>query len=153
MSENVAATNFTPIDRPVRAAFVGLGRVYDLNVRGYVDNDDVDVVAIVDPSDERLAQRQGDWPRAQAFHSIEQLVASGVDVDAAEVLLPIALHEVGVIQCRESGWHVNVQKPIANDVASARRMTDASRTNGRQLRVMENYLFYEPLRKLKEVVD
>ena len=27
--------DFTPYDRPVRAAFVGLGRIYDLNVRAY----------------------------------------------------------------------------------------------------------------------
>ena len=26
---------FVPYDRPVRAAFVGLGRIYDLNVRAY----------------------------------------------------------------------------------------------------------------------
>ena len=44
---------FTPYDRPVRAAFVGLGRIYDLNVRAYVDNPDVEVVALVDPSEER----------------------------------------------------------------------------------------------------
>ena len=32
-------------------------------------------------------------------------------------------------------------------------MLDAADANGRVLRVMENYLFYEPLRKLKEVVE
>ena len=36
---------FVPYDRPVRAAFVGLGRIYDLNMRGYVANPDVEVVA------------------------------------------------------------------------------------------------------------
>ena len=30
--------SFTPYDRPVRAAFIGLGRIYDLNVRGYLNN-------------------------------------------------------------------------------------------------------------------
>ena len=44
---------FVPYDRPVRAAFVGLGRIYDLNMRGYVGNPDVEVVALVDPSPER----------------------------------------------------------------------------------------------------
>ena len=55
---------FTPYNRPVRAAFVGLGRIYDLNMRAYVDNPDVEVVALVDPSEERRAQRQADWPAA-----------------------------------------------------------------------------------------
>ena len=44
---------FVPYNRPVRAAFVGLGRIYDLNVRGYLGNPDVEVVALVDPSAER----------------------------------------------------------------------------------------------------
>ena len=153
MSHNVTSAGFTPIERRVRAAFVGLGRIYDLNVLGYKDNEDVEVVAIVDPSDERRAQRQSEWPRATAFGSIQELAASGLEVDAVEVLLPIVLHEQGVTQCLDQGWHVNLQKPFANDVPSALRMLDAAHRNGRQLRVMENYLFYEPLRKLKEVVD
>jgi predicted dehydrogenase len=52
-----------------------------------------------------------------------------------------------------NGWHVNLQKPFANDLASATRMTTAARERGVQLRVMENYLFYEPLRRLKATVD
>ena len=58
-------TTFEPYEKPVRAAFVGLGRVYDLNVRAYVDNPDVEVVALVDPNEERRAQRQADWPGAR----------------------------------------------------------------------------------------
>ena len=27
--------SFVPYDRPVRAAFIGLGRIYDLNMRAY----------------------------------------------------------------------------------------------------------------------
>jgi predicted dehydrogenase len=153
MEESASPHQFTPLGGPVRAAIVGLGRIYDLNKLGYVGNDDVEVVALVDPSEARREQRHVDWPRARVFASIEELAASGVAIDAVEVLLPIVLHETGVIQCLENDWHVNLQKPMANDVESARRMMEAARTNGRQLRVMENYLFYEPLRKLKEVVD
>ena len=40
---------FLPYDRPVRTAFIGLGRIYDLNVRAYTGNPDTDVVALVDP--------------------------------------------------------------------------------------------------------
>jgi hypothetical protein len=36
---------FVPYDRPVRAAFIGLGRIYDLNARAYAGNPDVEVVA------------------------------------------------------------------------------------------------------------
>ena len=143
---------FAPFDRAVRAAFVGLGRIYDLNMRAYVDNPDVEVVALVDPSEERRAQRQADWPAARTFASVAELAASGLEVDAVEALLPIPLHVEGVIELLGHGWHVNLQKPMCNDLADARRMLDAAEATDRQLRVMENYIFYEPLVRLKEIV-
>ena len=57
--------SFTPYDRPVRAAIVGLGRIYDLNVRAYVGNDDVEVVALVDPDEDRRRERQADLARSR----------------------------------------------------------------------------------------
>jgi hypothetical protein len=48
---------------------------------------------------------------------------------------------------------VNMQKPMCNDLSGAQRMLEAAKANGRILRVMENYLFYEPLRKLKAAAE
>jgi predicted dehydrogenase len=144
---------FVPYDRPVRTAFVGLGRIYDLNVRAYLGNPDAEVVALVDPDSERRAQRQADWPDAATFPSVAELVASGIEVDAVESLLPAALHGDGVPELLELGWHVNAQKPMCNDMASARRILKAASARDRVLRVMENYLFYEPLRRLKSVIE
>jgi predicted dehydrogenase len=144
---------FVPYDRPVRAAFIGLGRIYDLNVLAYTGNPGVEVVALVDPDPERRAQRQADWPGARTFASAAELAASGLEVDAAEVLLPAALHADGVPELLGYGWHVNLQKPMCNDLAGAHRMLAAARDSGRVLRVMENYLFYEPLRRLKAVAE
>jgi predicted dehydrogenase len=145
--------SFVPYDRAVRTAFIGLGRIYDLNVRGYLGNPDADVVALVDPSAERRAQRQADWPGAVTFPSIAELAASGIEVDAVESLLPAPLHADGVVELLDHGWHVNAQKPMCNDLAGARRMLKAADANDRVLRVMENYLFYQPLHKLKAVVE
>jgi predicted dehydrogenase len=144
---------FRPYDRPVRAAFVGLGRVYDLNVRAYLDNPDVEVVALVDPSEERQAQRSADWPGARTFASVDELAASGLAVDAVEALLPVPLHADGVVELLDHGWHVNLQKPMCSHLDEAERMLEAAARNDRLLRVMENYLFYEPLRKLKATVE
>src|SRR5579863_4072620 len=144
--------SFTPYDRPVRTAFVGLGRIYDLNVRAYVGNPDVEVVARGDPSEERRSQRQADWPGAQTFASVGEMAASSVEVDAVEALLPIPLHTEGVIELLGHGWHVNLQKPMCNNLADAGRMLAAAAAHDRMLRVMENYIFYEPLVRLKDVV-
>jgi predicted dehydrogenase len=146
-------STFEPYDRPVRAAFIGLGRIYDLNVRAYLDNPDVEVVALVDPSEERRAERQADWPDARTFTSAAELADSGVAVDAVEALLPVPIHTDGVVELLGYGWHVNLQKPICSDLAEAEKMLTAAEQQGRVLRVMENYLFYEPLVRLKETIE
>ncbi|MGO9874329.1 MAG: Gfo/Idh/MocA family protein [Acidimicrobiia bacterium] len=87
----------------------------------------------------------------QPFASAAELANSGLEVDTAEVLLPIVLHADAVAELLDFGWHVNLQKPMCNDLEAARRMVDAARSNGRILRVMENYVFYEPLVRLKEL--
>jgi len=141
-----------PLDRPVRAAVVGLGRIYDLNVLAYRDNPDVEVVALVDPSEQRRAERGGEWPGVPTFRSVAELADAGLAVDAVEALLPIPLHCDEVVAMLGHGWHVNLQKPIGNDLDEAGRMAKAAGAAGRTLRVMENYLFYEPLQRLKEVM-
>ena len=141
------------LDQPVRCAIIGLGRIFDLNVLAYVDNPDARIVALVDPHAERLKRRGADWPNAALFASIDELIASSVEIDAVELLLPTTYNEEVVVKCLAQGWHVNLQKPFANDLAAALRMTDAAAKHGRHLRVMENYVFYEPLMKLKEIVD
>ena len=42
---------------------------------------------------------------------------------------------------------------MCSDLSNGRRMLDAAEGNHRALRVMENYLFYQPLRGLKEIVE
>ncbi len=70
-----------------------------------------------------------------------------------ESLLPAPLHVEGVEELLGNGWHVNCQKPMCNDLAGARRMLKAAEANGRVLRIMENYLFYQPLHRLKAVAE
>jgi predicted dehydrogenase len=144
---------FVPYDRPIRAAFIGLGRIYDLNVQAYMDNPDVEVVALVDPDPQRRAQREAHWPQARTFATAADLASSGLAVDAAEVLLPVPLHVEGVSEMLGYGWHLNLQKPMCSDLGEAHQMLEAARANGCVLRVMENYLFYQPLQKLKETVE
>ena len=115
------------VDRPVRAAFVGLGRIYDLNRLGYVDNPDVEVVALVDPDEHRRRLRQSDWPDAATFASVDELAASGLAVDSVEALLPIVLHADEVVAMLERGWNVNLQKPICNDLDEAQRDAEGRR--------------------------
>ena len=146
--------SFTPYDRPVRAAFVGLGRIYDLNMRAYLDNPDVEVVALVDPERGasgptpgglargphlRLGRRAGrQRPRGRRRRSA-----------AADPPPRRRRDRAARLRLARQPAKADVQRPGR----ARRRMLDAARANDRMLRVMENYIFYEPLRRLKETVE
>jgi predicted dehydrogenase len=140
-----------PLRRPARVGIVGLGRIYDLTILGYRDNPDVEVVSLCDRDGERLAARGDEWPAATRHTAYDAFLRE--DLDVVEVLVPTPLHCDVVCQAFEAGYHVNVQKPIANTLEEADRMLAARDAAGRYLRVMENFVHYEPLRVLKRVVE
>lgn len=140
-----------PLGRPARVGIVGLGRVYDLTVRGLRSNPDVTVVALCDRDDRRLSERGAEWPDAEQFVDLDALLS--VDVDVVEVLIPTPLHCEVVCAALRTGHHVNMQKPFANTLAEADDMLAARDESGRYLRVMENFVHYAPLRELKRVVE
>lgn len=140
-----------PLGRPARVGVVGLGRIFDLTVRGYRDNDDARIVALCDRDPERLAARGELVPDASRFTELDAMLAE--DLDVVEVLVPTPAHCDVVCAALAAGFHVNVQKPMASSLAEADRMIAARDAAGTYLRVMENFVHYEPLRQLKRVVD
>lgn len=141
------------LDRPVRVGVVGLGRIYDLNIRGYRDNPDAEVIALCDPSEEALARRGEEWPQAKPFTDLGDLLAGDLGLDLIELLTPSHLHADHVVAALEAGCHVSVQKPMAPTLEDADRMIEASERTGRWLRVFENYVFYEPLVRAREIIE
>jgi predicted dehydrogenase len=57
-----------------------------------------------------------------------------------------------VEQVFRAGFHVQVQKPLARDLAGAERMLAARDAAGASLRVLEDYLFFPPLVKMRDLV-
>lgn len=136
---------------PLRVGIVGLGRIYDLCILGYRDNDDAEVVALCDPDPTRRAERGVEWPGARQVASLDDLLA--LDLDLVEVLVPTPAHCDVVSRCLEAGFDVHVQKPMANSLEEADRMLAARDAADRRLRVQENFIFYPPLVKLKAIVE
>jgi predicted dehydrogenase len=136
---------------PLRVGIVGLGRIYDLHILGHRDNEHSKVVAICDSNPDRLVERGAEWPDAKRFESLDELLAE--DLDVVDVLVPTPAHCEVVCAALDAGHNVNVQKPMAIDLDEADRMLASAERSGTILRVMENFVFYEPLRRLKQIVE
>lgn len=142
-----------PIERPLRVAIVGIGRIFELTSRAYLSTPDADIVALCDRDEDRLEAAAGTFPDAERFTDLDQLLKSDVDVDLVEIGVPSPLHCEVACKVLEAGYHVNLQKPMASSLAEADQMIAAAEATGAVLRVMEPYLFFEPLQVLKEIVE
>jgi predicted dehydrogenase len=74
-------------------------------------------------------------------------------MDLVEVLVPTPLRCDVACAVLEAGYHVNLQKPIARTMDEVDRILAARNKSGATLRIMEDYLFFEPLVRLKEITE
>ena len=135
----------------LRVAFIGAGRIADLHILGYRDNPNAELVAVC-ALDEAVARRRAEeWGIARWTADAGSLFASA-EVDAVEILTPHDTHARLTIAALEAGKHVSVQKPMAMNMREADSMVKAAQRTGRVLRVFENFRFYPPYVKAKELL-
>src|SRR6185503_7450430 len=143
-----------PADRPVRLAVVGLGQIAELVLPTYLERDDVQIVGLCDPDPEARERWTARCPGALVVASLADLLAElpGLGCDVVDVLVPTPMHADVVCEVLAAGFHVQVQKPLARELAGADRMLAAVPPGG-TLRVLEDYLFFPPLVKMKELIE
>ena len=109
------------------------------HARGWAQVEGFELVAIADvdfPKAEALASKYG----AQAFDSVEALLAAGVE--ALSVCLPSALHRSVTEESLQMGCHVMCEKPMALSVTDCEAMIAAAKAAGRLLSVAQVVRFF-----------
>lgn len=131
---------------------IGVGHISSLHYEGYKDNRQSRLYAIADVNTERLERRQREWNVEKAYSDYRELL-NDPKVDAVEVITPHHLHaEIGVAAL-EAGKHLSLQKPMAMNMAECDALIDASKRSGKMLRIFENFRYYPPLMKARELVE
>ncbi|WP_434601142.1 Gfo/Idh/MocA family oxidoreductase [Pseudomonas sp. Z4-7] len=93
-------------------------------------------IGVVTRSAERRQQLASDYPKVQAFDTLEQLVAAGVE--AVVVSIPLDGRPAIVMQVIEHGVAVVSDKPFALDAAQAEAMVLAAERRNVPLSVYQN---------------
>lgn len=136
----------------VRVGLIGVGGIARLHSLGYKDNPKAELFALCDVNGELLQQRAREWGTRKAYVDYRQLLADP-DVDAVEVITPHHLHAPMGIAALEAGKHVSMQKPMAVNVAECDALIEAAKRSGKVFRVFENFRYYPPIVKAKELLD
>ncbi len=138
-------------DRSIRIGVIGTGNIAPLNVAGYLEHPQCDVVAVCDTRRGKAQAAADQWGAARVYTDLDELLADD-DIDAVEICTPTMLHKEHVLAAIAAGKHVSCQKPLANTVADGREMVAAAAAAGLILRVAECNVFYPPLVKAKEII-
>lgn len=131
---------------------IGAGDITSLHRPAYCDCADAELVAICDTDAELLAQRRAAWGVPRVTTDYQELLRDP-DIDIVEVNVPHHLHAPIVIEALAANKHVACQKPIAASVADAEAMVRAAESSRGRLRILENFVFYPPYVRAKELLD
>lgn len=135
----------------LRVAIVGCGRISDLHELGYRNFDKAKIVAVCDRSQVVAESKAIKWNVPKVFTDYNELLQSD-EIDMIELLVPHHLHAPMVIAACKAKKHVSVQKPMALSLDEADEMIAVAQENGVSLRVFENFIFYPPILKVKEMI-
>src|ERR1051325_2003073 len=137
----------------VRLAIVGCGNICQLNAPGYLEHPRCDVVALCGTDGTRAELRARQWGIEPRIYKDYGELLADPGVDAVELLTPTYLHADQIVAALAAGKHVSCQKPIAVSVAEADRIAAAVAGARTTFRVTENFLYYPPIVKAKELLD
>jgi predicted dehydrogenase len=135
----------------VRLGVLGAGNIADLNVAGYLEHPNCEVVAVCDVDAGVVSEAGKRWGAPRIYWDIEDLLADE-DISALEILTPTHLHHAHIRAALEAGKHVSVQKPITNSVEEALELGRMAENAGLTLRVSECFAHYPPLELAKQLI-
>lgn len=125
----------------LRGAVLGCGMIAEFHLRAWARIPEVEIVALADSRRPAAKARRDAWaPGARVYETLGALLAAERP-DFVEVLTPPALHTRHCLAAAEAGAHVICQKPLTEDLDSARRLVAALAGRDRLFVVHENHRF------------
>ena len=132
--------------------FIGAGKIADLHAPGYLGNHGARIYAVADNGPGVAESRVAEWGAEKAYTDYRAMLDDPA-VDAVEVLTPHSMHAQMVVDALDAGKHVSLQKPMAVTLAECDAIVGAGKKSDQLLRVFENFAYYEPLVRAKQMLD
>ncbi|MDE2724587.1 MAG: Gfo/Idh/MocA family oxidoreductase [Gemmatimonadota bacterium] len=121
----------------VRMGLIGCGGNMSGHIRRLMNMQDVEIVALADPSDESFARLYERVPETEALPRFadHREMLNEVEMDATEISTPHTLHFEQIMDSLDKGLHVLTEKPMVCTVDHAFQVMDKAEEVDRVLMV------------------
>jgi len=145
---------------PLGVALIGYGGIGRVHAQGYralpllygLEADALRLVAVATSRPESAARAARELGGVATTTDYRTLLERS-DVDLVDVCTPNADHERVVRAAAEAGKHVYCEKPLAADVAAARRMVEAAEAAGVKGGQVFNYRFVPAVMRARQLIE
>ncbi len=137
---------------PLRTALVGLGRMGRTHLAALSAIDEIDVVALAEPSAAAMELAAANRPDAVRFDDVATVLAHP-GLEACIVATPTPTHVEVVAAALAAGLHVLCEKPLSLDPAAGDALGPVAAASGLVLQVGFWRRFSPPWRAAKERID
>jgi predicted dehydrogenase len=141
------------VSRRLRGAILGFGNVAE---RGHLpawrERDDVELVAVAEPDPARRARASALLPEAACHADAAELLRQH-RVDFVDIAAPPGLHAPLIVTAAAAGVHIVCEKPLVVSLDEMRRVRDVVARTGVTLFTVHNWVYSEPFRRVRTLVD
>jgi predicted dehydrogenase len=124
-----------PASDRIRVGAIGVGNFGTVDVRDFMANDDVEVVAVCDVFKENLEKAVALTGGKAKAHSDYRRLLDDKEIDAVIIATPEQWHAIMCIDACDAGKDVYVEKPASHHIRDGRLMVDAARRKNRVVQV------------------
>lgn len=140
----------------LKVGIIGTGVIFDLNVLGYLNRDDIKITCISNRTVDKAKKKieKFNLNRDIPVYSDYKKMLDEEKLDIVEILLPHDLHADATIYAAGKGIKgISVQKPMATSLKDADKMIKACEKSGSILSIYENFVFSPHIKKAKELIE
>ncbi|MGH7859920.1 MAG: Gfo/Idh/MocA family protein, partial [Candidatus Binatia bacterium] len=139
--------------KKLRGAIVGFGNVAsEAHLPGFAQTKGFEIVAVVDPSEERRNAARSLLPEARIYENVEQLAGAEAKLEFLDIATPPRFHARLAIEALERGYHVLCEKPLtlnASEMGDVRRVV---RRIHRSVFTVHNWKYAPLFRRLRGLI-
>jgi len=140
----------------LKVGLIGTGVIFDLNVLGYLNRNDVEITCLCNRTIDKAKQKieKFNLNKNISIYSDYKEMIDKEDLDILEILLPHHLHADATIYAAQKEIKgISVQKPMALTLEEADNMINACKKSGSILSIYENFIFAPHIIKAKKLLD